>query len=240
MTGKTNAKRAAGAASGEKYYIATTYPAGSTCTCTNGVNTYTAEDTSGTYIFTVPSIGEWTVTSSNGSFTKSKTITISNIYNVTIIYAYDWNAQGTEGWAIGNKCENTQSYVVSNVVMTETQEGYVYIDSTIPTGWAQGTVYLADPIDFTGFSTLDLYCTYKATARFHMLASIWSSEPNDGTPMATNRVAVEDYYPANANEHNLELHLDVTNVTGLCYFGLDLETSGGGHIYPTVKRIHIE
>ena len=54
-----------------------TYPAGSTCTCTDGVTTLTAPDTSGTWACIVPNAGTWTVTSTSGAETDSKAVTIT-------------------------------------------------------------------------------------------------------------------------------------------------------------------
>lgn len=240
MIGKTNGKRAAGAVSGEKYYIATTYPPGSTCTCTNGIYTFNAEDTSGVYVYTVPSTGNWTVSSTDGSNTKSKVVTITNLYPVTIEYYFDWNAEGTSGWSIGNKCENTSSYILATVTMEETQEGYMRARSGKSNGWPQGTVYLSDPIDFTAFSTLTIAYIYDTPARYETNFSIWSQEPNDGTPMAENRVLYQQFKPTAGGTYEREEVIDVSNATGYCYFGLDIETSGGAYTTVTVKSIHIE
>lgn len=57
--------------------IGVTYPAGSTCTCTNGTKTLKAKDTSGTAIFNVPSTGTWTVSCTNGDKTASKSVSIT-------------------------------------------------------------------------------------------------------------------------------------------------------------------
>lgn len=54
-----------------------TYPAGSTCTCSDGTTTLTAPDTSGTWVCTVPNAGTWTVTSTSGAETDSKAVTIT-------------------------------------------------------------------------------------------------------------------------------------------------------------------
>ena len=53
--------------------IHVTYPAGSTCTATDGVTTLTAPDTSGAWELVVPNTGDWTVSLSNGF---KQTITI--------------------------------------------------------------------------------------------------------------------------------------------------------------------
>ena len=57
--------------------INVTYPAGSTCTVTDGVTTHTAPDTSGTWACTVNNTGTWTITSTNGIQTKSDSVSIT-------------------------------------------------------------------------------------------------------------------------------------------------------------------
>ena len=54
-----------------------TYPAGSTCTCSDGTTTLSAPDTSGTWACIVPNTGTWTVTSTSGTETDSKSVTIT-------------------------------------------------------------------------------------------------------------------------------------------------------------------
>ena len=54
-----------------------TYPAGSTCTCSDGTTTLSAPDTSGSWTCTVPNAGTWTVTSTSGTETDSKAVTIT-------------------------------------------------------------------------------------------------------------------------------------------------------------------
>lgn len=54
-----------------------TYPAGSTCICSDGTTTLSAPDTSGTWACIVPNAGTWTVTSTSGTETDSKAVTIT-------------------------------------------------------------------------------------------------------------------------------------------------------------------
>lgn len=58
--------------------INVTYPAGSTCTATNGATTLTAPDTSGVWACVVPNSGAWTVSIANNAGTKSKSVTITS------------------------------------------------------------------------------------------------------------------------------------------------------------------
>lgn len=57
--------------------IHVTYPAGSTCTATDGVTTLTAPDTSGTWDCVVPNAGTWTVRITDGAQSDAKTVTIT-------------------------------------------------------------------------------------------------------------------------------------------------------------------
>ena len=84
--------------------IHVTYPAGSTCTATDGVTTLTAPDTSGTWDCVVPNAGAWTVTVVDKGWTKTVNMTNSgqsvNV-DLTCFYLYDYGDQCTAvtgGW----------------------------------------------------------------------------------------------------------------------------------------------
>ena len=57
--------------------IVVTYPAGSTLTCTLGSKVLTAKDTSGKWVFGLPSTGNWVVKAVKGSQSASKTVSIT-------------------------------------------------------------------------------------------------------------------------------------------------------------------
>lgn len=57
--------------------ITVTYPAGATCTCTLGSKVLTAKDTSGKWVFGLPSTGNWVVKAVKGSQSKSVTVNIT-------------------------------------------------------------------------------------------------------------------------------------------------------------------
>lgn len=75
MIGRTNALGGTNAYA----WIAVTYPAGATCTATNGVKTLTAKDTCGKFVFNIPNAGvfpqNWTVSESTNN--NSKTVSVS-------------------------------------------------------------------------------------------------------------------------------------------------------------------
>ena len=55
-----------------------TYPAGSTCTVTNYKKTWTAHNTSGSWIFKANEVGVYTVKATDGTNTKSKSVEITS------------------------------------------------------------------------------------------------------------------------------------------------------------------
>ena len=80
-----------------------TYPAGSTCTATDGTTTLTSPDTSGTWDCVVPNAGAWTVTAS-GYIPKSVSVSTSGTtvsVDLTKIYLFNAGNQYTDvtgGW----------------------------------------------------------------------------------------------------------------------------------------------
>ena len=66
-------------------YIGVTYPAGSTCTATQGSIILTAENTNGSYVFCVPSVGDWVVSCTDGAMTVSDTASINAIGSFNIV-----------------------------------------------------------------------------------------------------------------------------------------------------------
>lgn len=79
-------------------FLIVSYPAGSTCTATNGTKTLRAKNTSGSWVFNIPTPKNlpetWTVTSKNNGNTKtsSKSVVINTEgqwEEITLAYRYD-------------------------------------------------------------------------------------------------------------------------------------------------------
>jgi len=79
-----------------------TYPVGSVCTCSDGVTTLTAPDTSGTWACVVPNTGTWTVTANGWS--EAVTITAAgeqasvDLVNIYLFKGGDQYTSRTGGW----------------------------------------------------------------------------------------------------------------------------------------------
>ena len=100
------------------YFSATihiTYPAGSTCTVSDGVTTFTAPDTSGTWDCVVPNAGSWTVTVVDKGWTDTVEITANNqteSLNLDAMYLYLNGSECesiTGGWTTSNYTDGTYS-----------------------------------------------------------------------------------------------------------------------------------
>lgn len=147
--------------------IAVTYPAGSTCTCANGTKTYTAKDTSGQWIFRIPSAGTWTVTATDGTNTKTQEVSITaeqQAEKITLAYwngeLYDAGNQYTDvtgGW-VRHGTGGTVTFNDDNIYL-ETLQDYSF-----------GTVDTTNAVDLTDFATLKVTAT--ATNRSNMQGKV--------------------------------------------------------------------
>lgn len=106
--------------------IVVSYPAGSTCTCTLGSKVLTAKDTSGKWVFGLPSTGNWIVKAVSGSKSKSKAVSITaegQVENVTLMFeAILWKAGADQNTSMtGGFAANDTNYVkIGNSTVTIT------------------------------------------------------------------------------------------------------------------------
>lgn len=111
MIGRTNA----GGGTGKSVAaISVTYPAGSTCTCSNGTKTLTAKDTSGVWLFTLPEAGIWVVSCTDGVNTATKNINLEykTAVSVALAYRFDIVTSGSvaSGLQVSGKYAQNVSY----------------------------------------------------------------------------------------------------------------------------------
>lgn len=96
--------------------IVVNYPAGSTLTCTLGSKVLTAKDTSGKWVFGLPSTGNWVIKATSGSKSKSKTVEITaegQVETVTLMFeTVLWEAGADQNTSItGGFAANDTNYV---------------------------------------------------------------------------------------------------------------------------------
>lgn len=133
--------------------IKVTYPAGSTLTCSDGKTTLTATTTTGSYTFTVPNTGTWTVKAVSGSKTDSKSVSITadgQSASVTLTYfdGYLFNYGSVNTGTTGGWTKSGDGTVKTN------SNGSVTLQPT--EGYSQSIYRTKNKIDLSNFTKLTL------------------------------------------------------------------------------------
>ncbi len=218
------------------YFSATinvTYPAGSVCTCGDGVTTFTAPNTSGSWACIVYNAGTWTVAITDGEKHASTSTVISTngqTQNIELSYrALLYQAGDTsdkwqyEPMYISTSYKNATAPTVNveSDSMTVTQPTYV-----------NGCAYVyTSEIDMTTLDTLSFDGTLStAMTNFADAAClcIWTSL---GTYVTDNRVAYINFKTASPKQ------IDVSALTGTHRVGFFLFSNG---TYAKVNSLLIE
>ena len=127
--------------------IAVTYPEGSTCTCTDGTTMLTAVGTTGSYTFTVPNTGDWTVSCTDGSSTASKAVSITaDGQSENVILTYELilldGTSGRDNWKLDPYLDAKVSFVDDGIALTGNP--------------AAAGIVTNDLIDLSGYKTLKI------------------------------------------------------------------------------------
>lgn len=211
-----------------------TYPAGSTCTCSDGTTTLSAPDTSGTWVCIVPNAGTWTATSTSGTETDSKAIAITTdgqntsveLSYVTYLYNLGDTCDAlTGGWqAIGkfNAPIDNGGYRGSPSVVN----GTASLDISL--GGSCGLAVTKNKIDLTGYQTL----TFRGdvTTLWECSLAIWSSTTGDYMPWPVASAAIS------TTGVSVECSLDLSAITGSYYIGLALKNANA----IAMKQLYLE
>lgn len=159
------------------YFSATiniTYPAGSTCTVSDGSTTLTAPDTSGTWACIVPDAGTWTVSCTDGTQTASTIATVSTEGEaVRVKLAYDLRLfdNGDECVSVTGGWTNA-GYTYSSMLPTppEISDGRIQLYGKPGGNTGIGT---AQSIDLTGYSKLVIDRDVLSTNSTNSAGQIW-------------------------------------------------------------------
>lgn len=168
-----------------------TYPAGSTCTCSDGTTTLSAPDTSGTWACIVPNAGTWTLSCTDGTDSTSEAVTITTDgQSVSVALSYflwlyrdgDTCDAVSGGWSSPEWGGNDFSKVVtfnesSMQISTEVFGGSI----------GYGHAFTKSVIDLSEISTLKfritgIGATSSAGNAFSFKLCVASEFPNKQTP----------------------------------------------------------
>ena len=142
-----------------------TYPAGSTCTCSDGTTTLSAPDTSGTWACIVPNAGTWTAAATDGVENTSESVSITTDGQIVaielsyLLWLYKsgntYNAV-TGGWSVSKHPSNGGSF---DGVLTLNADSMLLSTEVFGGNVAYANAFTNNSIDLTGVNTLKFKIT---------------------------------------------------------------------------------
>lgn len=142
-----------------------TYPAGSTCTCSDGTTTLSAPDTSGTWACIVPNAGTWTAAATDGVENTSESVSITTDGQIVaielsyLLWLYKsgntYNAV-TGGWSVAEHGSTGGSF---DSVLTLNDDSMLLSTEVWGGSVAYANAFTNNSIDLTGVNTLKFKIT---------------------------------------------------------------------------------
>lgn len=142
-----------------------TYPAGSTCTCSDGTTTLSAPDTSGTWACIVPNAGTWTAAATDGVENTSESVSITTDGQIAaielsyLLWLYKsgntYNAV-TGGWSVAEHHSTGGSF---DSVLTLNDDSMLLSTEVFGGSVAYANAFTNNSIDLTGVNTLKFKIT---------------------------------------------------------------------------------
>ena len=202
-----------------------TYPAGSTCTCSDGSTTFTAPDTSGTWACVVPNAGTWTVSCTDGIDSTSETVEITaDGQSVAVELSY-WNGElfvngdtfekVTGGWSGSGW---TSSYSAAKII-GGTLSGNTYVCTNNGVEDSPFGMFSGKKIDFSKYSTLSVNISEKVSNMLLIINSVKKATTNleEYTPTAYKKITANGTHKLsvpNINEGYIAVYGWSTGGTG--------------------------
>jgi hypothetical protein len=199
-----------------------TYPAGSTCTCSDGTTTLSAPDTSGTWACIVPNAGTWTAAATDGVENTSESVSITTDGQTVAVelsyytYLFKPNTDTTNvtgGWQLN-----------SNGSLDSAGDQLVATFTNAYNHDRAFNVATINKIDFTEFTTLVATCkaadknnAAPRSATF-AVASTQSGFNNAGT--ASTKIASTTF-----SNSTTTVTIDVSGISGSYYVTFVVELS---------------
>lgn len=194
--------------------IVVTYPVGSTLTCTLGGKVLTAKDTSGKWVFGLPSTGSWVVKAVKGSKSKSATVKITAEGQVaTVELAYDYIIFSNE---TGLNSVYSDGGGGAAVTVSTDSSGIKIL--TFSNGGGYGRMaYIKPSIDLTKYATLKIsgYVVGSNNRYF----GVWSREPQESNPSVVAKVVMSGGTTPSSYT------IDISKLSGSYYLGTQYAVS---------------
>ena len=190
-----------------------TYPAGSTCTCSDGTTTLSAPDTSGTWACIVPNAGTWTVSCTKGSDSDSATVTISTDgQTASVELSYQIIFVNGSGQATKTPAVKKFGRYNSELTFTQNSDRYtVNVQANDGNYGGYSTAYFT--VDLTKYSTIKLVINATQAGGREYFLTVWKTL---GSDYEDNKVA-QATIPSGSKT---TVTLDVSSLTGSHVVGL--------------------
>lgn len=215
--------------------IGVTFPADSTCECTNGTKTLRAKSKNGKFVFGVPSAGEWTVRCFNGtdyessSSKTSKSVEITSegqTVNVELFFSIYLFKNGEINTELTGGINGT----IQNEVIYFSQEISVGNNKTFTT---------KQKIDLTNVKSIMARMVSPNTVSAVYFRLIVDDTASNGAEVTTSSLISYEHLSSPFNSEEKLVTLDVSGLSGKYYLGYawGVTTSASGARTVT-GRIH--
>lgn len=201
-----------------------TYPAGSTCTCSDGTTTLSAPDTSGTWACIVPNAGTWTATATDGIENTSESVSITTDGQIAaielsyLLWLYKsgntYNAV-TGGWSVSEHPSTGGSF---DGVLTLNDDSMLLSTEVWGGSVGYANVFTNNSIDLTGVNTLKFKITGIGNTAY--------SDKEGNTRKFRFSLAVANARPTNQNPtFAADLHISATGE-----YSVDVSSISAGYV----------
>lgn len=208
--------------------IVVTYPAGSILTCTLGSKVLTAKDTSGKWVFGLPSTGNWVVKAVSGSKSTSKTVSITaegQVETVELAYELVLFNNGdvtslTGGWQATYYSKGYGSAKIADGLIT-IQGATAYGGSAT----AYQTLYMTkNKIDFTPYKAFKAHINTVSTNAALLIKTKQTLEGWWDAPLTADTCV--GYKKLTTSDAGANASVDISSLTGSYYVGFLVDGNG--------------
>lgn len=211
------------------YFAATinvTYPAGSTCTMTNGTTTLTAPDATGTWACIVPNAGTWTVTITDGTDTATDSVSITTdgqTVSVTMLYELKLFPTSSPTSIWGSKVTSRYPAIVNIGATSMTVKGIAGSND-------DGGVVTTSKYDLSKFSKIRAKVSTTTVIAGTQLLFVTS-----GGDWAWSGMVSSVNLPAGATDKICEL--DIASIDTSLYIAIGAISTGGYTYQTTITEV---
>ena len=186
--------------------ITVTYPAGSTLTCTLGSEVLTAKDTSGKWVFGLPSTGSWVVKATDGTKSTSQTVAITTQGQVVdVVLGFDYVIFSNETGLNSAFSDGGGGATVNVVTISSGEKVLIF-----PNGGGNNRMaYIKPAVDLTNYKTLKISGAAGANRWF----GVWNQVPNSSDIGVVAKVIM------GPSDTPVLYTIDVSNLSGSYYLG---------------------